>query len=97
MTPAEVKEVVYKALKDQPKLDEDQIQAIVEASVKATLTTLGIRHEDPLEMQMDFAHLRRWRKSVGQVTSLGVMTVISTLVVGVLGAMWLGLSQMLGK
>jgi ABC-type transporter Mla maintaining outer membrane lipid asymmetry permease subunit MlaE len=49
------------------------------------------------EMRADFQHLRRWRKSVEQAQSFTFKAVITIIVTGVLGAVWLGVKAMLGK
>jgi hypothetical protein len=50
-----------------------------------------------IEMRADFQHLRRWRKSVEQAQSYTFKAVITVIVTGVVGAIWLGIKIMLGK
>jgi hypothetical protein len=45
----------------------------------------------------DFQHLRRWRKSVEQAQSYTFKAVITVIVTGLVGAVWLGIKVMLGK
>jgi hypothetical protein len=49
------------------------------------------------EMRADFQHLRRWRKSVEQAQGFTFKAVISIIVAGFLGAVWLGIKAMLSK
>jgi ABC-type transporter Mla maintaining outer membrane lipid asymmetry permease subunit MlaE len=49
------------------------------------------------ELGADFQHLRRWRKSVEQAQSYTFKAVITIIVTGFVGAVWLGLKVMLGK
>jgi PBSX family phage terminase large subunit len=49
------------------------------------------------EMRADFQHLRRWRKSVEQAQSYTFKAVITIIVTGFVGAVWLGIKAMLGK
>lgn len=49
------------------------------------------------EMRADFQHLRRWRKSVEQAQGFTFKAVITIIVAGFLGAVWLGVKAMLGK
>jgi hypothetical protein len=49
------------------------------------------------EMRADFQHLRRWRKSVEQAQSYTFKAVITIIVTGLVGAVWLGVRVMLGK
>ena len=50
-----------------------------------------------IELRADFQHLRRWRKSVEQAQSYTFKAVITVIVSGVVGAVWLGIKVMLGK
>jgi hypothetical protein len=49
------------------------------------------------ELRADLQHLRRWRKSVEQAQGVTFKAVISIIVAGCLGAVWLGIKVMLGK
>jgi len=48
-------------------------------------------------LRADFQHLRRWRKSVEQAQSYTFKAVITVIVAGFLGAVWLGVKVVLGK
>lgn len=50
-----------------------------------------------IELRADFQHLRRWRKSVEQAQSYTFKAVITIIVAGFVGAVWLGIKVMLGK
>jgi hypothetical protein len=50
-----------------------------------------------IELRADFRHLRRWRKSVEQAQSYTFKAVITVIVTGFVGAVWLGIKVMLGK
>jgi len=65
-----------------------------------TLRTLGMQRQMPrkiTELRADFQHLRRWRKSVDQAQSYTFKAVITIIVSGFVGAVWLGIKVMLGK
>jgi hypothetical protein len=49
------------------------------------------------EIRADFQHLRRWRKSVEQAQSYTFKAVITVIVAGLVGAIWLGIKVVLGK
>jgi hypothetical protein len=49
------------------------------------------------EMRADFQHLRRWRKSVEQAQSYTFKAVITVIVTGFVGAVWLGVKAVLDK
>ena len=50
-----------------------------------------------VEMRADFQHLRRWRRSVEQAQSYTFKAVITVIVTGFVGAVWLGIKATLGK
>ena len=52
---------------------------------------------DWYEMRAYFQHLRRWRKSVEQAQSYTFKAVITVIVSGFVGAVWLGIKATLGK
>jgi hypothetical protein len=97
MTPDEIKSIVHGVLAEQR---DSHIASLDEAMVKtvaAILTSFGIDDEDRKEVRADFQHLRRWRKSVEQAQSYTFKAVITVIVTGLVGAVWLGVKAMLGK
>jgi hypothetical protein len=74
-----------------------EIEDVVAKAVTETLSKLGIEPSDHKELQADFLHLRRWRKSVEQAQSYSLKVVVTTIVGGILGALWLALQTKLGK
>ena len=50
-----------------------------------------------VELRADFQHLRRWRRSVEQAQSYTFKAVITVIVTGFVGAVWLGIKATLGK
>jgi predicted ATP-grasp superfamily ATP-dependent carboligase len=85
----------------QPNLTQDEIETVVEKAVKKAvanvLVSFGIEESDRREIRADFAYLRRWRKSAEQLQSYTLRAVITAIVAGGLGALWLGLKTMMGK
>lgn len=77
-------------------MQEDDIKRIVSETVKETMLLLGVKIDDPVEMQKDFAHLRKWRGAVETAQSTSMLTVIGILVTGTLGALWIGFQSMIG-
>jgi hypothetical protein len=57
----------------------------------------GVWEECEEELRADFQHLRRWRKSVEQAQSFTFKAMITIIVTGFVGAVWLGVKVMLGK
>ena len=67
---------------------DDEIRAIVKATVEETLITLGVDITEPIEVQADFRHLRAWRQSSDTIKRQGLMTAVGVLVIGLLGLIW---------
>lgn len=78
-------------------MTHEEVEDIVSKAVEATLLRLGIDVEDHKELTADLNHLRRWRKSVEQAQTYTFKTIITVIVGGFLGALWLGIKVMLGK
>ena len=93
----DVRAIVLEALAEQQKLRHDEIDAVVLKAVATTLTSFGIEEEDRRELRADFQHLRRWRRSVEQAQSYTFKAVITVIVTGFVGAVWLGIKATLGK
>jgi hypothetical protein len=92
-----IRAVVVETLCEQQRVRHDDIDAVVDRAITAVLTSFGIEEEDRRELRADFQHLRRWRKSVEQAQSYAFKTVITVIVAGFLGAVWLGVKAMLDK
>lgn len=75
----------------------EEAEAIATKAVIATLARFGIEEDDHKELAADFMHLRRWRRSVEQAQGYTFKVVITTIVGGVLGAIWLGFQAMLHR
>ena len=93
----DIKAFVAETLAEQQRLGRDDIDAIVLRAIATTLTSFGIEEEDRKELRADLQHLRRWRKSVEQAQSYTFKAVITVIVTGFVGAVWLGVKVMLGK
>ena len=93
----DIKAIVAELLAEERRLHYSDIDAIVLRAMTIILTSFGIEEEDRRELRADFEHLRRWRKSVEQVQSYTFKAVITVIVTGFVGAVWLGVKAMLGK
>lgn len=92
-----IRAIVAETLAEQHRLYRDEIDATVSRAVATILTSFGIEEEDRRELRADFQHLRRWRKSVEQAQSYTFKAVITVIVAGFVGALWLGIKVLLGK
>jgi hypothetical protein len=93
----DVKAIVAQTLAEQQKLQHEDIDAIVLKAVATTLMSFGIEEADRRELRSDLQHLRRWRKSVEQAQGFTFKAVITVIVTGFVGAIWLGIKIMLAK
>jgi hypothetical protein len=93
----EIRAIVAETLSEQQRQQHESIDAIVLKAVASTLTSFGIEEDDRRELKADFQHLRRWRKSVEQAQSYTFKAVITVIVSGLVGAVWLGIKIMLGR
>jgi len=93
----DIRVIVAETLAEQQRLRHQDIDAVVLRTVATLLTSFGIEEQDRREIRADFQHLRRWRKSVEQAQSYTFKAVITVIVTGFVGAVWLGAKAMLGK
>ena len=92
-----IRAVVTETLAGQQRRHQEDVDAVVLKAIATILTSFGIEDEDRVELRADFQHLRRWRKSVEQAQSYTFKAVITIIVTGFVGAVWLGIKAMLGK
>lgn len=93
----DIRAIVLETLAEQNRVRRDDVDAIVLKTIVTILTSFGIEEEDRRELRADFQHLRRWRKSVEQAQSYTFKAVITVIVTGFVGAVWLGVKVVLGK
>jgi len=97
MTAEEIREIVGAVLEEESRRRGAAMDEVVLKAVATILTSFGIEEEDRIELRADFTHLRKWRKSVEQAQSLTFRVVLTMIVTGFAGAVWLGFKAMLGK
>lgn len=73
------------------RYSEEEVRAIVRATVEETFLRLGVAVDDPIEMQRDFSHLREWRVATESMKTKGLLTLTALLVTGGLAALWVGI------
>ncbi len=85
-------------MSDLTKQELEQIAAAgAEKGINNILEKLGIDPADFREVQADFAHLRKLRKSHEQVTTFTTRALISCLVTGFIAALLMGVKEFLNK
>jgi hypothetical protein len=93
----DVKAIMAETLAEQQRLQREDIYGIVFKAIATTLMSFGLEEGDRRELRADLQHLRRWRKSVEQAQGFTFKAVISVIVTGFVGAVWLGVKAMLAK
>jgi hypothetical protein len=88
--------IISTTLAEEPRLQRD-IDAVVLKTVATVLTSFGIDEGDRMELRADLQHLRRWRKRVEQAQSYTFKAVITVIVTGFVGTIWLGVKVMFGR
>ncbi len=78
-------------------MNKDELEDLVRDTVKETLTCLGADVDNPLEMQKDFSAMREFRQTVDTAKKVGWVTFVTTLVGGLIIALWVGLKDQIGK
>jgi len=77
--------------------DVDRIATVAaEKAIRAMFVAMGVNiedHEALLKMQKDFAHIRKWRESVDTLTVKGLMVAVGVVTTGVMGAVWMAITQ----
>ena len=94
---ADVRDIVVETLAQQHRFHHDDIEAVVQKAITTTLTSFGIEEEDRRELRADFQRLRRWRKGAEETQSYTFKALITLIVTGFVGAVWLGIKATLGK
>lgn len=97
MQDADIKAVVAQVLAEQKVIRANEADDFVLRSVATILTSFGIEEDDRKEMQADFQHLRKWRKSVEQAQGMTFKVIVTTIIGGFVGAVWLGFKALLEK
>ena len=74
-------------------LTREELRGIVTEAIQEAFQQIGLDSHDPLEVQRDMAHLRKWREAVDAAGSASFKTVVTTLILGGLGLLWVGFQQ----
>ena len=93
----EVKQIVAQVLAEQKRIHNSEADEVVLKTIATILTSFGIEEEDRIEMRADFQHLRRWRKASEQAQSFTFKALVTIIVSGFAGVVWLGIKTRLGQ
>ena len=97
LTPEDVRLIVSEVLAEQKRLHEDDIDAVVLRTLTTVLTSFGMEEEDRKELRADFSHLRKWRKSVEQAQGYTFKAIVTAIVGGLIGLVWMGIKVLIGR
>lgn len=78
-------------------LTPEEARALIREAVRETFLMLGVKVDDPIEVQKDFQHLREWRSTTESVKAKGMLAVVGVVVSGLAAALWMGLKELLGS
>lgn len=76
-------------------MSREELESLIKQTVDETLTSIGLDHKNPIELQRDFQALREWRQAMQDVRKKTIITLIGILVTGLAAAVWIGLKSML--
>lgn len=76
-------------------LTQAEAQELIRATVRETFLMLGVKVDDPIEVQKDFQHLRDWRCTTDSIKSKGMLTLVGLAASGLAAALWLGFKELL--
>lgn len=74
-------------------LTREEMRTLMTEAIKEAFKSLGVDANSPLEVQKDMAHLRRWRMAVDSASGTSFKVMITTLIAGLMGVLWLGLQN----
>jgi hypothetical protein len=100
ITPEQAAELIARGIERADmmtfELTREEARTLVSEGVKQAFTEVGLGGE-PIELQRDFTHLRKWRTSIDAASNTGFKVVTGTIVAGLLGALWMGITTMLHR
>lgn len=81
--------------KQLQNLTPEEARALIREAVRETFLMLGVKVDDPIEVQKDFQHLREWRQTTESIKSKSILTVLGVMVTGACAALVVGFKDML--
>ena len=95
MNKEDVREVVAECLLQAQPMREPEVRALVQETVRETLTALGVDQSNPLEVQRDLLWLRDLRQASASARAKAGAAVIGILLTAAAVAVWAGVKTML--
>ena len=97
MTGDDVKLIIAETLAEQKRLHNSEADEVVLRTIATILTSFGIEEDDRVELRRDFEHLWRWRKSVEQAQGYTFKAIVTAIVGGLIGLVWMGFKVIIGR
>ncbi|ATS92249.1 Phage protein [Xanthomonas phage Bosa] len=84
---------------DQPlnNLTREEAQLLIRESVREVFLMLGVKVDDPIEVQKDFQHLREWRSTTETLKRKTLLTMVGIVLSGMVGAVVVGIKEIFSK
>jgi len=76
-------DAAQKVVNNISQRSDAELEDIIQKTVGATLTSLGIEHNDPIEMQKDFQYMRSSREISESIKRKSWITLVGLAIVGV--------------
>jgi hypothetical protein len=68
----------------------EELKALMKETVEETFIMLGVKIDDPIEVQKDFQHLREWRLTTASIKAKAMIAAVGVVTTGALAAIWVG-------
>lgn len=78
-------------------LTPEEARVIIRETVRESFLMLGVKLDDPIEVQKDFQHLREWRQTSESIKKKGMLAATGIIVSGLLAAVWIGIKEFLHR
>lgn len=78
-------------------LTPEEARVIIRETVRESFLLLGVKLDDPIEVQKDFQHLREWRQTSESIKKKGMLAATGIIVSGLLAAVWIGIKEFLHR
>ncbi|MFA5702918.1 MAG: hypothetical protein WC982_05295 [Advenella sp.] len=78
-------------------LTPEEARVIIRETVRESFLMLGVKLDDPIEVQKDFQHLREWRQTSESIKKKGMLAATGIIVSGLLAAVWIGIKEFIHR
>lgn len=101
LSQAQLDELLARAVAAHPpgktSLTPEELESITTKAITGAFVAIGIDAENALEMQQDFAFIRRLREGTESMKNKALITVVGTMIAGLFTLVGLGIKSMWSK